>query len=498
MKRLLIVSDSSDSKKGGVPAFNQRFASAAAKKYETYMLIPASDNTQTIEDIAKDHRGVRVAMVPNPHTPEDMKNNEEVLALLLNEFVFTIPSDAVQQVPTLCVTEGGEKVTGHLPHGAHLVGGVDIVIGHSRFSGLAPGSITRGRRTSYEERHEAEKAWYRYAKYVHIVHMEVERLGLVKKEPAGKRWLKILFETVSMMDADVIACAGRGSFEWVWQYREAARISLPSPGINARLHELVPGSSSFTKPVPAPTPATLNLLLIGRASDKTKDAEGAFEMVRKMAPELDNVPPKSPYPAHLTVLGMPQGQVETWQLRANDATNLPGAKPEDRMVTIEQYGPPAKVVAEINKAHAVIIPSLSEAFSLVSFEALQQGKPAVTTFNNGFGRFLLDPDRVDPAVGPDFVVQDQALQGQDRIDAWAQRLTDLKNDLARYYEKTKMLQDTLSHYSWENTVAGIVAAVDVNYDSKQTKDGEVMRTAAPASGLSESDENDPWDQWWSL
>ncbi|MFI1386362.1 glycosyltransferase [Embleya sp. NPDC020886] len=499
MACILIVADSSGSAKGGVPAFNQRFAVAAARNHETYLLIPAQDNTQEPQAVAKDHPGVRVAVIPNPHTRKQMETGEELLPLLLNEFVVATDPDMVGSVPTLCADAQGNIVSGYLPKGRSLAQGPQVVIGHSRFSGLAPGSIVKGPRTTYEEAHVEPHAWYPDAKYAHLVHMEVERLGLVKEEPAGKRWLKILFETIALMDADTVACVGGCSFEWVWGFREAGRRSLPGRGIRARLHELVPGARLSPKPEPLPPSQTLRLLLVGRAGDKTKDAEGAVQMVRKMAPAQPLVP-QMPYPARLTVLGMPVEAVDTWQVCVNVLTDLPENTPADnRMASIEPFGPPSRVVEEIDKADMVLSCSFSEAFSLVCLEGLQRGKPVVTSYNNGFARFLLDADRVPPGVGEPFVVRDQDVTGADRIALWATRLRDAREDLADLDAKVDTLRDILGRYTWEHCVDALVEAAEhADYDSKQIADGKIMPVLEVASTDVAPSEVDEWAAWWSL
>lgn len=496
MVSILIVANSSDSKKGGVPAFNQRFAVAsAAAGHVTYLLIPAQDKTQTLRDIALDHRGVNVAMVPNDKDPEYMRNHEEYLPELLNEYVLTTSYADVTRIPTLRVSTTGQETSSYLPLARSLQQGPDVTVGHARFSGLAPGSIVRGPRRSFEQSHAADKAWYPYSKYVHMVHMEVVRLGEVKGEDAGKRWLKLLLETIPMEDADLVACVGRGTFEWVWGYRDSWAIALPYSTIRARLHEVVPGAEVEKAPGPAPSHDTLKLLIIGRASDTTKDAPGAFAMVRRMAKEPSGQSPAEPYPAHLTVLGMPTGQVSPWQDLADFVTEMPkNIKPEQRMVTVEAYGPPSKVIEEIGKSDAVIIPSLSEAFGLVCFEALQQGKPAIASYNTGFGRFLLDTDRVTEGVGKPFVVLDGDLQGENRIDQWAAHLHDAKKNIIDYYKKTETIQDILHHYTWKDCVNSIVQSSAAGYDSKQVADGGIKAATAPQRPKSVPEE----DNWWDI
>jgi glycosyltransferase involved in cell wall biosynthesis len=473
--RILIAADSSDAKKGGIPTFNYRFATAAVQAgHDTYMLMPAQDNTQSPEQIAQGHEGVKVAVVPNPYTPEEVKSGPDLLPRLLEGFVSDTPPDEVR---TWCA-KGGTIEHGYLPGGGVMADAPEVVIGHSRFSGLGPGNIVKGPRQDIGDPHDHCRAWYPSAKYAHLIHMEVERLAEVK----GSDWVKtlrnVLFEYFNAIDADVVCCAGRGSFEWFWNVRERAK-QPPFEPVHARIHELVPGAEIAKEPVPPRSPLqTIKLILVGRADDTTKNAEGAFTVLRSIA-SPPATPPKPPFPAHLTVLGMPEELVQRWQELADKMTNVPFDEKE-HMVKVREYVPVEQVPVEIGKVDAVIIPSLSEAFSLVSVEGISQGKPVLSTYNNGFARLLLDSDRVPVDVGRCFVVQDQRATGDEWVELWAKKIRDLKDNLDVYYEKVKKIQEILKGYRWQDTVQGVIAAaLEATYDSKQIANGEIARAASP-------------------
>ncbi|MET8661655.1 hypothetical protein [Streptomyces griseus] len=495
MTRILIVADTCDTAKGGVPAFNQQFAVHAAEAgREVYMLVAAAGKEEKPEDVARTLPGVHVALVPNPVPAKEVQKG--LLPLLLEDFVQHTPPGQVPKVPTVC-WNGTAFAKGTLPRGTAKEGPA-VVIGHSRFSGMAPGSIVKGPRNSIQDRHRPDDAWYPHAKYIHFVHMEIELLGEVKEALPPEIFWDVMRETFCLVDADVIACAGRGVFEWVHRYRDYSKVTLPGMPITARLHELVPGADITTPapPFPAPKPdEPLRLILLGRADDATKNAMGACRAVRFMT--SDKEPPPEPHPAHLTLQGMPKEKVDAYQKDVDRETRPLKEGSANRVATVNPYVPRDQIPQKIAEAHAVIIPSLSEAFALVSFEALQASRPALTTYNNGFARFLLDPDHVPLKLGEPFVVQDRGLKGAARDDVWTKALKNLKTDFTQLTTKAQTIRNILQGYSWAHCAEAVLAAAhhQPHEDTKQISGGKI-KTAAPPPDPSPG--QDPWEDHGEL
>jgi glycosyltransferase involved in cell wall biosynthesis len=67
----------------------------------------------------------------------------------------------------------------------------------------------------------------------------------------------------------------------------------------------------------------------------------------------------------------------------------------------------ADLLADLNDADLVLMPSIYEDFGLVASEAVRAGKPVLVGEGTGAGRFFADPQHVPPDLGEPVVVRDR-------------------------------------------------------------------------------------------
>ncbi|MCX4637149.1 glycosyltransferase family 4 protein [Streptomyces sp. RPA4-5] len=449
-KNILFVCDASGPGLGGVPIFNQRLVTglAGSTAYKP-LLLTVRPKGKTDDQLREDHPGVEVSIIPNPRDLDE----PDSLRLLLE--------DAVRS--TQDPTKFG------LPE-AHRLTSAYVVVGHSRFSGPAAVQIVQ--------------KWYEDARYAHILHTSPLRLGQIQGKALAKAMRNASIELDCLSKADLGSGVGPLLTDTLRELR--------TDGQTPRIHELVPGSDPSAGPVPLREDKTdedtLNLLLLGRADDMTKGLPDAISAVRKLNEGFThNSVTYRPSRARLTVIGVPPERtpdpgiptlLEVTQRWANEMCGQDAQEPpETRRVTVLHTTNDREfLIREIRGCDAMIAPSHTEGFGLVSLEALEQGVPVLASEESGFARFVLDPSRVPADVGQACVVQDSGFAAY-RPFLWARALHTLKRNLHQGYLHARTLHTLLGHFTWTHSASSLVEAAQnlQDFDTRQGRDGTVEK-----------------------
>jgi glycosyltransferase involved in cell wall biosynthesis len=243
---------------------------------------------------------------------------------------------------------------------------VDVIIGHSRFSGPAAQRLRDQR--------------YPDATLVHVVHTNVEELDRLRHLPEEAH-RHFVTERNLIDRADVIVGVGPVL------YAEAAHMARMSVHPKV-VHEYIPGTPAGMPAVNAnPTSATY-LYLVGRTDDPLKGAETAARAVKILRNERG-------YDVRLKT----RGTKHTGERRVIEEAELRKAAGGSVVRTLPYSTDPAELAADLRGADIVVMPSTCEGWGLVAGEAVGHGVPVVVSADSGFGRFLNDPRRVPPELG---------------------------------------------------------------------------------------------------
>jgi glycosyltransferase involved in cell wall biosynthesis len=251
----------------------------------------------------------------------------------------------------------------------HLPAHVDIVVGHSRFSGGAA-------------RWLAEHV-YPNARYVHVLHSLPEQLDALRGTPAdGVRHAAT--ERVLMRDADLVAGVGP------LLAREAARLSGgPPPPVHTMISDM---AAAPGEPPARPAGRTgFDMLIQGRVGDPLKGVEFAARVVAALRADGIDV--------RLTVRGAAPG---TAQAQAAVLTGIVGTEVTVKVRTTDGR----ELTRDLYEADLVLMPSVHEGFGMVASEAARAGVPVLVGEGTGAGMFFGDPAYVPAILGEAATVRD--------------------------------------------------------------------------------------------
>lgn len=403
-RRILVVSDMSGRRPGGggMTVLNQRLTEALALHHDVTLLTVGP---------ADPHGRARVVELP-----------------------------ALPGIPARASLFNGIRT--HRPEDFGLEGPMDIVVGHSRFSGFSA--------------LEAVRRWYGgRARLAHFLHTTPERYAEIKGVPRqGQRHAQM--ERGVLRAAHIAVGIGEILTE------EAARLMAAHPAAQRpHLHEAVPGAD-LAAPGRRPTPGmTLGLLLSGRAGDTLKGARVVAAAVRMLRDDGLDV--------RLRLLGAPAGEVDELQRELEAVGGGPPA------ITVLPFSTDDNVLRnELLAADAVVMPSEHEAFGMAPLDGLGVATPVLVNEDSGIARLLRDTRRMPEGVGDLFVVPDLGL-GEERPQAWAQGVLRLFRRLPEFREAAGRTQHRLAAFTWEHMGQAFVAAAMAAPPRWSTAPGEARR-----------------------
>ncbi|MEV4567830.1 zeta toxin family protein [Nonomuraea sp. NPDC049419] len=309
--------------------------------------------------------------------------------------------------------------------GEELPPEVDVVIGHSRYSG--PAAM------------QARDRLYPDAPLVHVLHMVTGALGRIADRPALGRDFENI-ERAVISEADMLVGVGPVLSG------EARRLADSNPGDREPpVHELMPGVP-FEAPRQRPFfgERTRTVLLIGRADAAQKGGHEAALMIRELQKDLD---------VRLVIRGAAPETVEEVKERLSDVA---GREVEVRPFTLDRE----EMLADIRAADVVIMPSRGEGFGLAALEAAGAGAPILIPRSSGLGGMLGDPSRFPAALTRASLVE-QGFEDEVPVQRWAAHLKEMLRDLPRAQEQARQLQRLLreANATWEGAAESLVAAV---------------------------------------
>ena len=370
------------------------------------------------------------------------------------------------------VRVGHEVPRGHVDGGVHLIGpseyvpgldsryqlqyrgeelpqAVDLVIGHSRFSGPAALQI-------HDER-------FPEARFVHVVHMVTDALARVQEKPVAEGLRNQAIERDLVAQSDLAVGVGPVL------RAEVERLAAMT-GSTPAIHELIPGVP-FEQPVPPPRGEHRStILLFGRVDDSQKGTAAAALMVRDLPPDVT-----------LIVRGAPPETVAEAQ---EELSQIAGRFVEVRPRTIDR----AELLVDMRQADVVIMPSRAEGFGLVGLEAAGAGVPILVPSSSGVGRFIGDSGLFPTELARQALVE-QGFEEPVPVERWVARLREVLSDpeAARHRALDLRLALQEQNRTWrgaaESLVAAVRAAVDrpspaVQPPAAQPQDDEEPRSGA--------------------
>jgi glycosyltransferase involved in cell wall biosynthesis len=365
----------------------------------------------------------------------------ESLAEVGHEVVARV-SEPVQTQPRPRLTvQGMEPVPGIDARGQllrtdGLPRGMDVIIGHGRFSS---GAATYLRDYCYPA-----------ARAVHIMHVLPDELDRWRGDPE-QATSHARTERLLVARSDLVVGVGPLLTD------EAARIAQMC-NVPPAVHEMIPGVTVHAAPEWRDHQQRANLLLFGRVDDQVKGADIAAHAARVLRDRGHQV--------QLTILGAHPRKIRDQELSLSiDAGFQVKVKP----FTTD----PTELAAEIRGADVVLMPSRNEGFGLVAFEAAGHGVPVLVPGNSGVGIFLADPRRLPADLGKPCVVPTTGAE-PDLPQRWADHLDRLLSDLPTARRQAVALRDHLGmHYTWARAAQALVARLE---------EGELKRPR-PAAAL---------------
>ena len=302
---------------------------------------------------------------------------------------------------------------------------MDVVIGHSRFSGGAAVWLV--------------EHVYPEARYVHMLHSLPEQLDALRGTPAEGRQHADT-ERVLMARADVVVGVGP------LLARHAAELS----GVPA--HTMIPDLPAAPGDPPARPPGQreYNILVQGRLDDPLKGVDLAARVVAVLQAEGVDV--------GLIARGAP---LEHVQRQTEQLTAITGqGHVEVRPRTIR----PQELLRDLRDADLVLMPSVHEGFGLVASEAARAGVPVFVGEGTGAGLFFGDPAFVPANLGELATVRDgvtvqavwDALRrssgdheaavislGSRRVQAWVDQVRQAIESMPAHRQRALDLRDFL-------------------------------------------------------
>ncbi|MQY24997.1 D-inositol-3-phosphate glycosyltransferase [Nocardia sp. RB56] len=410
---------------GAAPELHERIRANYARAHEIVDLSSASDKA-----------GLRIlALIDEWHPSKGgvisvNKNLCEALSDLGHE-IFVRVSHPVTG------NEGAEKVTLIPPRDPadnsmrgntvidmrDLPPGVDVVLGHSRFSGPAAAQV---RNTMYPQ-----------ATLVHMVHMVTDSLARVKGE----------FDravTDRRIEADMVSAADVAVGVGPTLAEEATRLAELT-GSDAVLHQLIPGIEFFDQVRPPGDRQTMRMLVFGRADDPVKGAMQAAKMVNELNERGVDV--------DLIVRGVPVAKLEDQHRLLVTAA---GRDVDVRPYTLDR----GDILADMHDANVVLMPSRAEGFGLVATEAAGAGVPIVVPSSSGAGRFFGD-HALFPNEVTDGMLVEQGVEDHVSVDRWADILEAQLSNQDIAWDRALLLQQIMRdrNFTWESAGAALIDAI---------------------------------------
>ncbi|WP_228544316.1 glycosyltransferase [Micromonospora sp. S-DT3-3-22] len=264
---------------------------------------------------------------------------------------------------------------------------VDVVVGHSRFSGGAARLLV--------------EQLYPGARYVHVLHTAPEVLDGLRGNP-GEGLGHAGTERRLMAGADLVTGVGP------LLGQEAARLAGGGTAGAPRTHEIISDMPRLPgEPVARPADKVgFDLVVQGRATDPIKGIDFAAKLVRHLRAEGVDV--------RLTVRGAPPADVAAQTERL---AHLAGT--EIRVLPFVKPGSP-ELMTDLFTADLVLMPSIHEGFGLVASEAARAGVPVLVGEGTGAGLFFGDPRYVPAALGEAATVRDGVT-----VAAWRRGLAEI-------------------------------------------------------------------------
>lgn len=292
---------------------------------------------------------------------------------------------------------------------------VDVVVGHSRFSG-GPAAVL-------------QSTLYPRAQRIHFLHTSPELLGRLQNHPeAADRNAAV--ERRLMAGADLVVGVGPLLAE------EARRLARQSAQPPPPVHELIPGI--VARPMPSypsleqsDPHKRVHLLLFGRANEPLKGAANAADIVRALADRgLDS---------QLTVRGASPAEAHAQERELSNRAGRP--------VWVKPFtADPNALDQDLWGTDLVLVAALHEDFGLVATEAASYGVPLLVGSHTGAGQFLSNPSWVPDKLGAPSVVPDRSTN----VELWADRAQQILEDLPAARRRAAELRSHLvSEFTWE-------------------------------------------------
>jgi glycosyltransferase involved in cell wall biosynthesis len=304
-----------------------------------------------------------------------------------------------------------------------LPGRVDVIIGHSRFSGPAAQKL--------------RDQLYPDARVIHIVHMSVEELDRWRGDPQQAE-LHAATERQLIERADLAVGVGP------LLYAETERFARMAGRVPPPVHQMIPGVT------PVPAVSYINELsnrrylhLFGRTDDPLKGADaaaGAVGILRQHGVD-----------AHLIIRGHDKN-IGNWAEREAYLNDLTRSRVRMKPYTTDH----AEIVRDLRGADVVVMPSRHEGFGLVATEAAAHGVPILVSRDSGVGEFLRG---LPNDLGHGLTVP-EAHGRQSRARVWADHLWSRLEDLPRSREQAARLREHLNaNYTWRHSATRLVEQI---------------------------------------
>lgn len=317
------------------------------------------------------------------------------------------------------------------------------VIGHGRVTGPAA--------------HHLVREYYLEACLVHVVHTAPEQLEWYKTVEGDIRSVRgddrLAQERELVRQAHVVCAVGPRLF----------RIAVDHTEKPSAVVEILPG---LRRPAPrlSGRPASRTVLLSGRAEDDRLKG--------------------------LDIAAAATGRLQVGDLGLRPTLVIRGAAPNDadelasrliaiagnagsvrvRPYTVEQN----RLRADFAEAALVVMPSRSEGFGLVAFEAIDAGIPVLVSSSSGVGELLSRHGHLDHVVD---------IDGDDPTapDVWAERMRRVLDDPAAAFDQAGRLREALADIlDWSASIPAVLEAMDVPASIRERR-GRPVPAPLPAA-----------------
>lgn len=332
----------------------------------------------------------------------------------------------------------------HTPAG--LPPAVDIIIGHSRFSGGSAAALRNG--------------LYPNAVMVHFVHAAPEQLARLHNNPDVAR-RNGDSERALIAGADLVVGVGPLIAEEVRRLARQARQQPPC------VHELIPGIVRVEQPVYSSQPVRrFHMLLYGHANEALKGIENAARITKALR--------ERGWDVQLTVRGAEPERQNHLERDLSDLAGIP--------VWVKPFAKdPQEVQQDRRGTDLVLVPSPHEAFGLVATEAVGCGIPFLVGSHTGVGMFLSDQARVPPSLAMASIVPDTSQN----IQLWADRVEAVIRNIGPERQRAAALQDYLTTtYTWKGAAGNLLEALQSRHEIEAGNTPVVLARAPSTSEVS--------------